>query len=82
MGREARCNPRVKLAEEGKLPPKKKKLSKKESERIVMDMTVDYFFDKFNLPKGGAIYDQFKTNNYLRSGCGDRSYNSRKTGKR
>ena len=46
-----KSNPTVQLAKEGKLPPKKEKLTKREMERRMQAMINSYFFTKTGIGK-------------------------------
>jgi hypothetical protein len=43
-------NPNVQLVKEGKLPPKKPKMGKRERERFIKEVTLRYLRDKYSLP--------------------------------
>lgn len=46
---QAKHNPNVQLAKEGKLPPKPKKLGKRETERLFYRMVEGYILEKTGL---------------------------------
>jgi len=60
MGYAARCNPRSQLSKEGKLPPKKRKRSKRESEHLILQEINKIFFNKLvsGYRKSGMISER------------------------
>jgi hypothetical protein len=58
---QAKHNPNVQLAKEGKLPPKPKKLSKRETERLFYRMVEGYILEKTGIGpilKGDKPYER------------------------